>query len=206
MTEVTGLNHPDKRPENQYKKGFFKTRYKFKWRAPIVCRVIKEILNPGSVIDVGCATGDLIAGFRDIGINAYGIEGSKNCIEYLECQKNHVHIHDLRIPLLRVNLTNYDLVTCFEVAEHIEPEYADIFVDNLCKLSCRILMSAAPPGVKGHHHYNCQPAEYWNDKFSDRGYFRSDAAVLMFRQKWLPWKNKPGIKAYYDNLLYFQKR
>jgi hypothetical protein len=201
---LTGLNHPDKWPENQYKKGFFKTRYKYKWRAPIICGAVKKILNPKSVIDIGCATGDLVAAYPDLGITAKGIEGSKNCLDFLECDRADIFILDLRIPIVQIP-EKFDLATCFEVAEHIEPEYADIFTDNLCSFSDKILMSAALPGMRGHHHYNCQPAEYWNDKFKERGYYSKSEVVKLFKTEWISWKRKPGIKAYYENLLYFEK-
>lgn len=204
--DLAGLNHPDRKLENQYKKTFFKNRRRLKWRAPIVCSAIKEIINPASVVDVGCATGDLVAAYEDFGISAWGIEGSKNCIEFLECKREKVIIHDLRTPLnTLLEYPKFDLATCFEVAEHIEPDYTDIFIDNLCKLSDKILISSAPPGQKGRDHFNCQPFDYWVLRFAKLDYVYNDYMVQDLRGAWKPWKNKPGIKAYYENLLYFEK-
>jgi hypothetical protein len=192
--------------EDQYKKSFFKNRHRLNWRAPIVCKAIKKIINPSDVVDVGCATGDLVAAYEQLGISSWGIEGSENCIEFLECERSKVIIHDLRMPLITLmEDPKFDLVTCFEVAEHIEPEYADIFIDNLRKLSDKILISAAPPGQGGHNHFNCQPFDYWVLKFAKRDYLYNGYVVEYLRKAWEPWKNKPGIKAYYNNLLFFEK-
>lgn len=203
--DLSGLNHPDRKLENQYKKSFFKGRHKLKWRAQIVCGAIIKILEPDRLIDVGCATGDLVAEFLAMGIDAYGIEGSNNCREYLECPEERIFHLDLRVPIVEIS-DRYDLAICFEVAEHIEPDYADIFVDNLALLSNRILISAAPPGQGGRCHWNCQPVEYWNEKFMDRGYYFRSGVVKEFRAEWNFWRSKPGIKAYYENLLYFEKQ
>jgi hypothetical protein len=203
--DLSGLNHPDRKLENQYKKTFFKNRQRLKWRAPIVCGAIVNILKPEKLIDVGCATGDLIAEFLAMKIDAYGIEGSCNCREYLECPGERVFTLDLRVPIVSI-LNRYDLATCFEVAEHIESDYSDIFVDNLTMLSERIILSAAQPGQGGRCHWNCQPAEYWNEKFLQRGYYYNNIIVKALRAEWSAWRKQPGIKAYYENLLYFEKQ
>ena len=62
-----------------------------------------------------------------------------------------------------------DLVWSCEVAEHIVPERVDFFVDTLANGRV-VAMTHALPGQGGHHHVNCQPAEYWISKMSERGY------------------------------------
>ena len=65
---------------------------------------------------------------------------------------------------------SFDLVWCFEVAEHIHPKFVDIFVNNLTRHSKVVALSAAPPGQGGEGHFNEQPKSYWEKKFADRGY------------------------------------
>jgi len=91
------------------------------------------------------------------------------------------------------------------VFEHIEPEYADALLDNLCLLSRRHLISAAPPGQKGHFHVNCQPMSYWEEKYARRGYTPRQPVVDAIREKIAPWKSVKGIKAWYENLAYFER-
>jgi hypothetical protein len=68
----------------------------------------------------------------------------------------------------------FDLVQSLEVAEHIPPPQAEIFVDNLAAHGDVILFSAAVPGQGGEFHVNEQPYEYWRHKFAARGFLTFD--------------------------------
>jgi hypothetical protein len=186
-----------------YPPRFFARRYKLNWRAPIVCNAVIDVLKPGNIIDVGCATGDLVAEYVRRAVDAYGLEGASNSEDFLECSPDLVFFCDLRQPIhLSVR---FDLATCFEVAEHIEKEFTEQFIENLMSLSDKILMSAAPPFQEGHHHVNCQPQEYWVDLFRVKGYARKREIEDQIKMQWEPWRNKQGIKAYFQNLLYFER-
>ncbi len=186
-----------------YPARYFGRRNSLNWRAPIVCGILNDIVKPKKVVDVGCAIGDLVKGWMDLGVDAHGLEGSPGAMKFLEVPDDRVLLHDLREPLSNW-IDDADLVTCFEVAEHIEEEYADQFVDNLIALGApEILISAAPPGQGGHYHVNCQPYEYWVEKFRVRGYARVAIAEHRIKKALAPWRHKAGIKAYYNNLLHF---
>jgi hypothetical protein len=186
-----------------YKGRYFSRRNSLAWRAEPLCDAVCEVLNPTSVIDVGCAVGDLIKEFDKRHIMCYGIEGSVNVVPYLMVEKEKVFIKDLRVPL---NLgLSFDLAICFEVAEHIDKECDDQFVENLSELSRRILISTAPPEQGGHGHINCQPYNYWIYKFVSRGYLQIQSISARIKKALEPWKHKKGIKAYYDNLMYFER-
>lgn len=185
-----------------YKGGFFKNRHKMMWRVPIFCNAIMKVFNPKSVIDAGCAIGDFVRGFEDLSIYAFGIDGSENCEPFM--QTRNYNICDLRTNLFFDK--TYDLCTCLEVAEHIEPEYTNNLVLNLTRLSNNILISMAPPGQKGHYHVNCQNVEYWDEKFIIYGFIRVDRQSDLVKEEIKLWKDKPGIKAYYNNLHFYQKK
>lgn len=197
--------------EEVYGARFFKNRHKLAWRAPIVCNAIAEILKlkPGaSIIDVGCATGDLVAEYVHQGYDAWGIEGSSYALEFVaELAAHRIKVRDMRKPL-NVKDFNipYDMAMSLEVAEHLEEEYADTFVFNLCTLSNTIVLSAAPPGQRGHGHVNCQEPDYWKDLFDFYGYGYDGTLTYSIKSKWMDWRKKSGIKAYFDNLMVFQKR
>jgi SAM-dependent methyltransferase len=192
--------------EEIYGSRFFARRHRLNWRAPIVCGAIRDTLKPVSVIDVGCATGDLVAEFATQGFDAYGLEGSRAVMPFLECEAGRVFFMDLRKPLPAHFMRDYDVALCLEVAEHIESEYAQQLVQNLGLLSGCVLMSAARPGQGGHHHVNCQSPEYWEDLFRVDAFRRVQRVEREIKQAWEPWRKKPGIKAYYQNLLYFEGR
>jgi SAM-dependent methyltransferase len=128
---------------------------------------ILSLMQPKSVLDVGCGTGRTLRQLCDRGIDAVGIEASSICIRASDCSDLIVR-GDLRYP---VDLKrHFDLVWCFEVAEHIYPCYADIFLDTLAKHGNLIAMSAAPPGQGGIGHFNEQPKSYWIDRMAKRGF------------------------------------
>lgn len=186
-----------------YGKSFFSKRYRLHWRASHVCKAIDDVLHPNSVIDIGCATGDLVKCWKDdFGIGAYGVEGSPEANEFFVT--DGIYNWDCRTlwPKPRFEL---DLVTCFEVAEHIEPEYASMFVANLTNLADRILISAAPPGQGGHYHVNCRPFEYWKYLFGSFNFQYIYSITKQIKTALEPWGEKDGIRAFYWNLAYFER-
>jgi len=189
-----------------YNESFFYRRKNLLWRAPILCDIIKRVFpNMISVIDVGCAIGEFVQEFQNMGMVAMGIEGSTSAKKYF-LPDIHVSLWDMRqmLPPSKVNF--YDLCMCLEVAEHIEEEYSDIFVNNLCSLSKTVLISAAVPGQQGHGHFNCQPNEYWEIKFGIRKYKRNCDKENQFRQLLEKYKTKKGLNAYYSNTMIYEKK
>jgi hypothetical protein len=185
--------------EEIYGPKFFAKRHKLQWRAEIVCKAIINALEPESVIDVGCGIGDYVHYFNSLGIKALGIEGSSAVLPYALTDK--IVICDMRQrDIVR---ENSDLLTCFEVLEHIEEEYSDIFVENLTKLSDRILVSAAPPGSGGHYHVNCQPKKYWIEKFMVHNYGYDEVITCLVKAELKPWIHRKEL--YHNNLMYFGK-
>ncbi len=119
--------------------------------------------QPKSVLDVGCGTGASLRFFLGKGIEATGVEASAAAIRAAD-MGNSIVKHDLRRPLDLGR--RFDLVWCFEVAEHLHERDADTFVMTLVRHSDVIVMSAAPPGQGGEGHLNEQPKSYWIDKFA----------------------------------------
>jgi SAM-dependent methyltransferase len=76
-------------------------------------------------------------------------------IEYFEYQRENaddevkecINIFDIRDPFEEE--LKFDLVNCTEVAEHVDPKYLDVFLDNLKKLTGKYLIltwsSTYPP-------------------------------------------------------------
>ena len=203
----------NKSVDSMYGKSFFSRRYKLHWRAPIMYRAIIsniELPDPGIIIDVGCGTGDILKEFHDNNFYIAGVEGSTAVREHLVISEHYMIWHDLRkMGLKRKYGYMYhvpaSLVLSLEVAEHIEPEFTDVYIRNMINLSDQILISAAPPGQKGHHHFNCQPKKYWISKFKDMGFTFDENITKGICFILAGWKHKPGIKAYYNNLMFFRR-
>jgi cyclopropane fatty-acyl-phospholipid synthase-like methyltransferase len=132
-----------------------------------VLQLCLDLFHPKTMIDLGCGTGRTVKWFADRGVESLGVEGSSLAISHSPSGISIIHA-DLRKGLDIGK--KFDLVWSFEVAEHLPAKYADIFVETLCRLGNSIVISAAKPDQPGEGHFNCQPAEYWIEKFASRGF------------------------------------
>jgi len=183
--------------EDIYREAFFRRRKSLLWRVPWVCGAVMKALRPKTLVDVGCGIGDYVKGFLDLGVVARGIEGSSCARPYLVCPAESVTFQDLRLPFAHQRM---DVCLCFEVVEHIEKEYDDILVANLCGMSDVLVLSIAVPGQKGHYHVNLQQEGYWDAKFSERCYARDHKLERRLREYWDPVKDCETFRSYYHNL------
>ena len=143
-------------------------------------RIIQDI-NPGSVLDAGCAMGFLVEGLRERGVAAFGVDISEYAIQ---------NVHPDIQPYCRVGSVTepfpqkYDLITCFEVLEHLSPREAEEAVANFCRYTDDILFSSTPFDYEEATHFNVQPPEYWAGLFARHGFVRDveyDASFI------IPW-------------------
>ena len=128
--------------------------------ASVVVPLIDYYLGPQSVLDIGCGMGEWVGAFRSQGVEeTYGVDISAP--EWLTR-------HDLTEPLDLGR--DFDLVLCLETGEHLPEESADTLVDSCVHHAPSVVFSAAVVGQEGIGHINCQPHEYWHEKFAQRGY------------------------------------
>jgi SAM-dependent methyltransferase len=167
--------------------------------AAVVAPMVMELLQPRSVVDVGCGTGAWAAAFKSAGASeVLGIDG-----DY--CDRSQLEV-DAR-EFLAANLTrpisvdrSFDLAICLEVAEHLDQQYAGLLVTSLAGLAPAVLFSAAIPHQGGEHHVNEQWPSYWVNAFAQHDY----AAIDPFRRRL--WKHKSVAWWYAQNLLLFIRR
>jgi cyclopropane fatty-acyl-phospholipid synthase-like methyltransferase len=141
--------------------------------------------RPGSYCDMGCGDGWLVYTARTAGVPvSVGVEISPDASQVAPAGTDIV-AHDLGKPLGLGRM--FDLVTSWEVAEHLEQSCADEFVRNLARHVGRYLVfTAADVGQGGYHHVNCQSKEYWRDKFVLAGlrYLEEETAALRSTWQW----------------------
>ena len=133
---------------------------------------VLEMLKPfeiQSVIDFGCGVGGWLTQFQKV--NSCNIQG----LDFGDADKSQLLIPENNFKKIDLSQAvdlkkKYDLCISLEVAEHIQPEFEDVFIDNLCRHSDIILFSAAMKGQGGTGHVNEQKISYWVKKFQKRDY------------------------------------
>lgn len=122
-----------------------------------------------SMVDVGCGPGDMVEVASLRGIDAIGVDGDFTLQEYWRANDLSVVLHDFTSGKPTLPNKNYDLGWSVEFLEHVEEEYMENFMDVFSRCQY-VVCTAAPPGYTGHHHVNCQPQEYWVEKFAEYGF------------------------------------
>jgi hypothetical protein len=137
--------------------------------AGAVVPLVLRLVQPHSVVDVGCGQGAWLAVFREHGVeDILGVDGDYVDRRQLEIPAERFRPHDLIWPL-RLEWV-FDLVVSLEVAEHLPAACADAFIDSLTRLGPVVLFSAAVPFQGGTDHVNEQWPAYWAGRFDRHGY------------------------------------
>lgn len=141
-----------------------------------------------SMLDVGCGPGGMVRAALDRGVEAYGVDGDPHvgagfiqqrifCHDYTTGPTalwfEHLDIFELTVV--------YDLIWCTEFVEHVSEEYQENYLRTFDRGTKALFLTAAPPGFPGWHHVNCQPAQYWIDLLSQRGWALDDEATQWVR-------------------------
>ena len=124
--------YDDKDLQRLYDEEYFSTRS----RPPMWIRraeFIIEKFQPKTVLDIGCAYGELVKGLNDLGVEAYGVDGSEYAINNSDSS--------IRSKLFKVNLNSdkfpfdektFDVVGSFYSVEHIHN--IDFFAKELQRI------------------------------------------------------------------------
>jgi SAM-dependent methyltransferase len=137
--------------------------------AAVVPKILALFPWVRSVLDVGCGTGTWLNQFHLLGVpRIYGIDGGNPVGDLLQIEMDNFRLTDLSQPF---SLTErFDLVTSFEVAEHLPASSAKDFVSSLCKLGDAVVFAAAIPGQGGTQHINERWPSYWIAHFKAQGF------------------------------------
>ena len=166
--------------------------------AEVVVPVVLQLLQPRSVVDVGCGTGTWLKVFEEQGVSDFcGLDG-EYVDETLEIPAERFVPADLR---LGVKLDRrFDLAVSLEVAEHLPEESAAGFVQSLARLAPVVMFSAAIPHQGGIGHVNEQWPEYWQGLFGQCDYLAVDCVRPRI------WEH-PDVRVWYaQNTLLFVER
>jgi len=137
------------------------------------------LVHPSSVVDVGCGVGTWLAAAGELGAGRLvGYEGSWVSPDMLKDGSIELRRQDLEDPIQTTE--RFDLAMSLEVAEHLSPGRAESLVEELCRMSDRVLFGAAIPGQGGVNHINEQWQDYWVQAFERRGYRHLDVVRPAF--------------------------
>lgn len=106
-------------------------------------------------VDLGCGPGGQVELAQKMGLDSYGIDGDYSLTRSFDCI-----IHDFTTGPVELPLECFDLCWTVEFVEHVEEQYIVNYMP-VFKKSKYVVMTHALPGEKGHHHVNCQTADYW---------------------------------------------
>lgn len=167
--------------------------------AKVVAPLITQIIQPRSVVDVGCGLGTWLCAFRDCGVEmVLGLDGAHVDQSRILIPKECFRATDLSEPFEIER--KFDLAMCLEVAEHLPSRSAEGLVKSLVGLAPVIVFSAAVPMQEGENHVNEEWPDYWRTLFGRHHYKPLD---LIRKQIW---KDRRVEMWYRQNLfLYVQE-
>lgn len=133
-----------------------------------------------SVLDLGCAGGGFVKSLLDDGCLAVGLEGSDYCqrlgkFEWAALGGKNLFTADITRPFevqgQQGKRVLFDLVTCWEVMEHIPEAGLSQLIANVLahlKVGGFWLMSVSEQ-VDGHFHQTVHPMQWWVELFARHG-------------------------------------
>lgn len=161
------------------------------------------------VVDVGCALGFFVRHLRSRGYDVRGLEYSNWALDHAP--------EDIRFYLQQYDLTDtepiadwvleggeapFDVVTCFEVLEHIAAPSVDQACQHLFNalapggiLLATICVVGQPDTRSDPTHVTVVPREWWERKFEACGFVPDDSFAQQLRWFWL-FSQHQGIFTY----------
>lgn len=161
--------------------------------------LVLKLVQPMSVVDVGCGLGSWLSVCEELGIeDILGVDGYYLDKSMLLIPEDKFQAANLSEPLFTGR--RFDLAISMEVAEHIPEKYSDEFIDSLVRLAPVILFSAAIPHRGGDGHINEQWQDYWANLFQKRKY----AVIDCIRSE--VWNNENVAWWYRQNTLLYVRQ
>lgn len=141
----------------------------------------QDLINhfqPKKVLDIGCAKGFYIRAFRELGVEAWGIELSDYACKNAD-PKAQAFIYQGSIsslPLEGIGRSNFDLVLCYDILEHLDEKELKKAIENLAiyNLAEKYISIKCPfehyDWDLDKSHINIKAVEDWIKLFIEYGY------------------------------------
>lgn len=161
----------------------------------LVCtRNGQDISGQTRAVDVGCAGGYLVKHLRRRGLDAWGLDFSDYALMHTEkVIKPYLRWYDLSwVDDSFFGQETFDLLTCFETLEHIDPDCAERAVRNLWSLLkpgglavLTICVTGQPGSDDDPTHVNVVSRDFWENLFSRIGWKPVHDMSRQLRWFWL---------------------
>lgn len=127
-----------------------------------------------NILDVGAGIGFLTKKADEmkniLNINCYSLEGSKELVPDIKCDKSKYAVIDFSKKFTNKKLyKQFDLSTSFEVLEHVHRKHQDIFWENLQFVSKGHLCSIHVANQEDNEHCCIRPLEEWVSYLKSKG-------------------------------------
>jgi SAM-dependent methyltransferase len=156
---------------------------------------------PRTMLDLGCGSGGWTSRIAAaLGVEAYGVDIAAD----INGWPTETTETESRLILEQADLATwpglrnqkFDLVISWETGEHLPESAADHLVDMICQHAAGLIVfTAAVPGQGGDGHINCQPHEWWAQKFHERGFKSQPDEAEVLRSMW---KVSEGLCVWYS--------
>jgi len=159
--------------------------------AAVVAPLVYDLVQPETVVDVGCGEGWWGQAFADLGCPV--VVGVERETPAVRAPSVRFYLYD--VSEAAPDIGAFDLALCLEVAEHLPEPSANALVGTLCGLAPVVLFSAGVPGQRGAGHVNEQWPDYWVERFEAQGFDVSGGL------RWHLWDDDRVEPWYRQNLL-----
>jgi len=191
------LNNNHSKDNSLYSQEFYRAQEKSDGGCGIIAKLLTGLINPESAVEVGCGIGQMVLAMKNAGVHrVIGIDGPwvpLNGLLFPEENFISLDFTDISYSITK----RFDLVICFEVAEHLPRQNAKMFINFLASLGPIVAFSAAIPNQGGVNHVNEQWPSYWADLFAGEGF----VAVDCLRQRFIA--DNRIATCYSQNLILF---
>jgi len=136
-----------------------------------------------SVLDVGCGEGYSTAYFQKLGCKVLGVDGCRQAVAagaIPECMA----LHDFCAGPFRTR-GPVDFIWSCEFLEHVDEQHLPHILNTFSQATKVIAVTHAFPGQAGYHHVNCQPAQYWIEKFESLNFRCAVSTSILARKETL---------------------
>lgn len=152
------------------------------------------------ILDLGCSGGAFVKNAFDMGHEAYGLEGSDYSFNKMRAEwrsiPERLFLCDITKPfyLYEHNTENpvkFDVITAFEVVEHLNieelKEFALNIKNNLAKGGLVILSVANSSSIINgiELHKTIRNKRFWLDFFASQGLYHQEKYLRCFNHQWV---------------------